>query len=66
MYKLLKFKNDNEDRVAEIELLGKLVNLKSLKSSEKIEILARAKVLVNEILSKELVVNPRGSFLGKS
>jgi hypothetical protein len=66
MYKLLKFEKNNEDRIAEITLLGKLETMKSLKSSDKAEILARAKTVVNEILSKEIVINPRGSFLGKA
>jgi hypothetical protein len=66
MYKLLKFDTNNEDRIAELSLLGKLSSVKSLKSLEKQEILTRAKTLVDLILSKEVVVNPRGSFLGKS
>lgn len=59
MYKILKFEKNNEDAIAELSLLGKLMNLKSLKETEKSQILDRAKTIVDGILSKEVVVNPR-------
>ena len=66
MYKLLKFDTNNEDRIAELSLLGRLASVSSLTSLERKSILDRSKVLVDAILSKEVVINPRGSFLGQA
>jgi len=43
-----------------------LYNNKALQSGEKQAVLTRAKTLVDVLVSKEIVINPRGVFLGKA
>lgn len=66
MWKLLKLQPTSTDRVAEFSLLAKLSTSKAISATDKQTLKARADELMNKILSDEVVVNPRGSFLGKT
>lgn len=66
MWKVLNLKwNEISTKVAELEVIWKLLNNKNLKTNEKADLKKKWIRLWNEIIKENLVYNPRWAFLWK-
>ena len=67
MYKLINFNNiNNSIQIEKVKVIAKLINLKQITKQEKIDLEKEAKKIIDNIISEELVFNPKWAYLGKN
>ena len=67
MYKILNFTNiNNAINLEKVKVIAKLIRLKQLSTLEKYNLKKEAKQIINNIISNELVFNPKWAYLAKN